>query len=100
MVHHKFDIEAKWFTKKIRGLFRLKDKTPHSACKIYEGICSCSTNYISKTKRNVETCWNELENPNKDSEPAKHLRGLPDHKFNWKILVTGPTNAKLHEILE
>ena len=94
-VHHKLDISVKWSTKKIRILFRLKDKNPHPACKIYEGICSCSANYIGETKRNVETRWNEHENPNKDSEPAKHLRKFPDHKFDWKILLTAPTNAKL-----
>ena len=67
-------------------------------CKIYEGICSCSANYIGETKRNVETRWNEHENPNKDSEPAKHLRKFPDHKFDWKILLTAPTNAKLRNL--
>ena len=94
-VHHKLDISVKWSTKKIRILFRLKDKNPHPACKIYEGICSCSANYIGETKRNVETRWNERENPNKDSEPAKHHRKFRDHKFDWKILLTAPTNAKL-----
>ena len=99
-VHHKLDIAVKWSTKKIRSLFRLKDKNPHPACKIYEGICSCSANYIGETKRNVETRWNEHENPNKDSEPAKHLRKFPDHKFDWKILLTAPVNAKLCKIVE
>ena len=78
----------------------MKDKNPHPACKIYEGICSCSANYIGETKRNVETRWNEHENPNKDSEPAKHLRKFLDHKFDWKILLTAPTSAKLRKILE
>ena len=99
-VHHNLDIAIKWSTKKIRSLFWLKDKNPHPACKIDEGICSCSANYISETKRNVETQWNEQENPNKDSEPAKHQRKFPDHKFDWKILLTAPTNAKLCTILE
>ena len=97
-VHHKFDIAVKWFTKKIRSLFRLKDKK--SACKIYEGICSCSANYIGETKRNVETRWNKHENLNKDAEPAKHLRKFPYHKFYWKTLLKAPTNAKLRKILE
>ena len=76
-VHHKFDNAVKWSIKKIRSLFRLRVKNPHPACKIYGGICSCSANYIGETKRNVETRWNEHENPNKDSEPAKHLRKFP-----------------------
>ena len=67
---------------KIRSLFHLKDKNPHPACKIYEGICSSSGNNIGETKRNVGTRWNEHENPNEDSEPAKHCREFPDHKFD------------------
>ena len=55
---------------------------------------------IGDTKRNVETWQNEHENPNKDSEPAKHLTKFPDHKFDWKILLTAYTNAKLRKILE
>ena len=97
--YHKFDIAVKWFTNKIRSLFCLQDKNMHLTCKIYE-ICSYSANHTGKTKQNVETRWNKHENPNKDSEPAKHLREIPDHKFDWKIRFTAPTNAKLHKILE
>ena len=93
--HH---IAIKWSSKKIRSLFRLRD--PHPACKIYEGICSCSANYISETKRNFETRWNEHENPNKDSELDKDLRGFPGHKCDWKILLTAPTNLEWRNILE
>ena len=82
-VHYKLNIAVKWSTKKIRSLCRLKDKNPHLACKIYEGICSCTVNYIGETKRNVQTRWNEHENLNKDSEPAKLLRKFPDHKFHF-----------------
>ena len=57
-VHHKFGIAVKWSTMKIRSLFRLKDKNPHPTCKIHEGTCSCSSNYIGDTKGNVETLWN------------------------------------------
>ena len=99
-VHQKLDIAVKWSTKKIRSWFRLKDKNPHPACKIYERICSCSANYIDETKKYIETQWNEHENPNKDSEPDKHLRKFPDHKFHWKILVTARIKAKLRKILE
>ena len=88
-----FDIAVKWLTKKIRSSFRLKDKNPFLACKIYEGTCFCSANYIGETKRNVETRWNEHENTNKDSEPGKQLRDFSDHKFDWKILLTAPTNV-------
>ena len=36
-------------SQKVKQLFRLKDKNPHTACKIYEGICLCGANYIGKT---------------------------------------------------
>ena len=55
---------------------------------------------MGETKRNVKTRWNEHENPNKDSEPAERHRKFPDHKFDFEILLTAPTNAKLREILE
>ena len=69
-------------------MFHLKDKNPHPACNIYEGTCSCSTNYIGETKKNVETRWNE------------HLRDFPDHKFDWKILLKAPKNTNLRKVLE
>ena len=40
--HNIIDIVVKWPTKKIRGLFCLKDKNLHPACKVYEDTCSCS----------------------------------------------------------
>ena len=47
----------------------LKDKNLYPVCKFIRGMCSCKSNYIGETKRNVQTRWNE----NKDFEPAKHL---------------------------
>ena len=54
--------------------------------------------HIGERKTNVETQRNEHENPNKDSKPPKYLREFPDHKFDWKILFTAPTNVKLRKI--
>ena len=54
--------------------------------------------HIGERKTNIETQWNEHKNPNKNSKPAKYLREFPDHKFDWKILVTAPTNVKLGKI--
>ena len=99
-VHHKFDIAVKWSTKNIRSSLCFKDKNPQPNWKIDEGTCSCSTNYIGETKRNVETGWNEHEITNKDSEPDEHLRDFPDHKFDWEILLTTPTSAKLRRIVK
>ena len=38
-----------------KTLFKLKDKSLHSACKIYHGVCSRGETYIGETVRNVET---------------------------------------------
>ena len=63
-------------------------------------VCSCKENYIPKTKRNVLTRWNEHENSNKDSEPAKHLFQNPDHDFQWKVLMSAPVNNCKRKNLE
>ena len=43
--------------------FQLKDKSLHTACKIYEGTWICSENYVGETKRNVEIRWMEHNTP-------------------------------------
>ena len=43
---------------------------------IYEGECSCQESYIGETVRNVEIRWQEHEDTQKDSEPAKHLKNI------------------------
>ena len=88
----KYDFRIVWKTKKVRQLFPLKEKNPYLSCKIYEGVCSCREKYISETKQNVINHWNEHENPNKDSEPAKHLFQHHDHVFQWKVLMSAPMN--------
>ena len=35
-----FGVWIKWLTKKVKTLFRVKDKYLHQACKIYKGVCS------------------------------------------------------------
>ena len=98
--HHSFSFAIKWSTKKVKQLFSTKDRNPHPVCKIYEGTCSCDMNYIGETKRNVETRWNEHNNPNRDSEPAKHIRAFPDHEFTWNVLMTAPINTRVRKNLE
>jgi len=48
---HKIDFAIKWSTKKVKQLFRLKDKNSHPACKIYKDVCSCKKNYIAKRNK-------------------------------------------------
>ena len=40
------------------------------------------------TARNLEVRVNEHLDVNKQSEPAKHIRKHPNHKFTWKSLTT------------
>ena len=54
----------------------------------------------AKTKRNVINRWNEPENPNKDSEPAKHLFQNIDYFFQWKVLMSAPANNCKRKNLE
>ncbi len=96
----KIDFAIKWSTKKVKQLFSAKDKNPHPACKIYEGICSCGVNYIGEPERNVITRWLEHENTKKNSEPAKHLHKFPNHKFTWKVIANAPKKTALRKNIE
>ena len=49
-----FDVRIKWLTKKVKTLFKVKEKSLHQACKIYKGVCSCGESYIGETIKNVE----------------------------------------------
>ena len=62
-----------WSTRKIKSLFKIKDNVKHLSCVVYQGICSCGTNCIGETIRNVVLRIDEHEQPNGKSEPSKHL---------------------------
>ena len=62
---------VKWLTKKVKTLFRVKNKSLHQACKIYKGVCSFGESYIGETIRNVEVL--------KRSSPSKHIKGNLDY---------------------
>ena len=87
-----------WQTKKMRQIFRLKDKNVHpSYVPVYQGNCSCGETYIGETMRNLETRIAEH-----DSEPAKHLKHHPNHSITWKKLhwtcsLDNYTKTNLHE---
>ena len=71
---NNYNIRIKWITKKVKKLLKLKSKNPHPSCVIYEDVCSCQESYIGETVRNVEIRWQEHEDIQKDSKPAKHLK--------------------------
>ena len=96
----KFKFLIVWETRKIRSLFPLKDKVKHRSCVIYEGICSCGDKYIGETVRIAETRFHEHNNPEKNSEPSKHLRENPTHSFQWSIITSAPCVPRKRKFLE
>ncbi|KAL9964566.1 hypothetical protein ACROYT_G028222 [Oculina patagonica] len=60
----------------------------HPSHVIYKGKCNCGVTYIGETARNLEVRANEHLDVNKQSEPAKHIRKHPNHKFTWNVLTT------------
>ena len=95
-----FDVQIKCLTKKVKTLFRVKDKSLHQACKIYKGICSCGESCIGETIRNVEVRWDEHDDRTKKSNPLKHLKDNLDHAFNWSVLANAPKNLFQWKVLE
>ena len=83
-----------WQTRKIETLFKLKDKNTHPSHVIYRGTCTCNQVYIGETARNLAVRINEHSDTNKQSEPAKHLKKNPDHKFAWDILSSAHSWTK------
>ena len=47
-------------------------------------------NYVSESLRNAVLRWAEYEDPNKQLEPARHLKQFSDHQFEWKGLTRAP----------
>ena len=83
-----------WQTRKIETLFKLKDKNIHPSHVIYIGTCTCNQAYIGETARNLEVRVNEHSDINKQSEPAKHLKKHPEHRFTWDILTSAHSWTK------
>ena len=94
----KFDVVLS--TRKVQLLFPLKDKVDHYSCVIYRGDCSCDQNCIGETDRNAKIRWNEHEDKNSKSEPAKHLKENPTHKFRWTSISSAPENFRNRRVLE
>ena len=91
-----------WKTRKLRSLFQLKDKVDSKHCcnVVYEGTCSCGTNYIGITDRNASLRFDEHNNPKKSSEPAKHIKRKEGHVFTWTIVCRTPKYKLKGRILE
>ena len=81
------------------GMF-VKDKSLHTACKIFKGICICGEKYIGGTKRNIEIRWMEHNTLSDKSNPAKHLRDNVDHSFAWKIICNALNKKLARKTLE
>ena len=43
---------------------------------------------------------NEHEDKNSKSEPAKHLKENPTHKFTWTIISKAPEKFRKRRVLE
>ena len=89
-----FNFHILWQTRKIETLFKLKDKNIHPSHVIHIGTCTCNQAYIGETARNLEVRVNEHSDINKQSEPAKHLKKHPEHKFTWDILTSAHSWTK------
>ena len=96
--NNNFEFTIVWNTRKIRSLFKLKEKSKSQSCVIYEGASSNDVNikYIGETKFIAEIRWNQHNNPSHNSSsPANYLKNNRTDKFNWKVLCkTSKTRIK------
>ena len=101
---NKYKIEIIWKTRKIKSLFKLKDKNNHPASIIYKGICTCGDDYAGETIRNALTRWDEHGNIKKLSEPARHLKekykSTHRHTFDWSIIRNAHKNDQKRKVDE
>ena len=74
----------------------MKHKTSHISSAVYEGKCKCG----KETGRNVTIKSDEHSDIDKNSEPAKHIKQFPEHRFNWKILRRVPNKVRQRKIHE
>ena len=96
----KFNPVIIWQTRKVNSLFTVKDKVLHTSNAIYEGICSCTNTYIGETDRNNITRWKEHNNPNHNSDAAKHILNNSSHSYQWTILRLTNYKTNKRRILE
>ena len=102
--NNAFKICVVWQTRKVRTLFKLKDKSKYTSCVIYQGTSNDNDNikYIGETKFITTHRWEQHNDPSHDSTPARYLRDHPEDRFNWQVLSMAPKNTnkrKIHEAL-
>jgi len=85
---------------KLKNSYTYKDKQNHlrRSSVVYKLTCTCGSNYIGQTRRNLITRINEHKF-DQGSEVCKHLLANPKHRFNFKqpeILGSIVGQKKLH----
>ena len=69
----------------------MKDKVKHVANVVYLGTClNCQVNCVGETCRNFEIRNAEREDPNYNSEQARHIAQNIYRGFVWKTLDSAP----------
>jgi len=70
---------------KLKKSFTYKDKQNHlrRSSIVYKLTCTCVSNYVGQTRRNLVTQINEHKFDQR-SEVCKHLLANPTHRFNFK----------------
>jgi len=70
---------------KLKKSFTYKDKQNHlrRSSIVYKLTCTCVSNYVGQTRRNLITQINEHKFDQR-SEVCKHLLANPTHRFNFK----------------
>ena len=62
-------------------------------------VIVCVVKTVGESVRNVVLRWSQHEDPNKQLEPAKHLKYFPDHQFVWKVLTWAPEYTRKRNFL-
>ena len=104
LTQNKLRINILWQSKKLKTLFKVKDKIVHQANAIYKGtsVGNPDVTYIGETSQITTLRWNQHEDPTHDSAVANYLRENPEDSFTWEILTTSSANwlkRKIHEAL-
>lgn len=63
-------------------------------------LCTRKESYICKTKRNVESWWQEHRDIIKISESLVHLKRNPTQVFKWNVLMNDPSNDRVWKNLD